>query len=141
MLEIHRTLPASPAAVFAAWTDPAKVSRWFGPGTFTCPRAEIDLRPGGRYRIEIRDPAGPGPSLVATGVYREIKPFERLVFTWTWEDGTLPETLVTVQLRGVGDKTELYLVHERFPTQKDVEEHNVGWMGCLPKLPAACNAE
>jgi hypothetical protein len=34
-----------------AWTDPEHLRRWWGPGAFTCPEAEVDLRPGGTYRL------------------------------------------------------------------------------------------
>ena len=68
-LEIERTLSAPAAAVFAAWTDPAKIKTWMAPGPLSVPRADVDLRPGGRYRIEMQDPGG--DKHVAVGEYRE----------------------------------------------------------------------
>ena len=49
-LTLKRRLKASPAKVFAAWTDPEKIKRWMGPGEIVTVRAESDPREGGRYR-------------------------------------------------------------------------------------------
>ena len=55
-LTLERRLKASPAQVFSAWADPEKIVRWFGPKETTdCSvKAEMDVRPGGRYRISFK---------------------------------------------------------------------------------------
>jgi len=55
-IAITRTFRASPERVFAAWTDPAKLARWFGPDGFTTTTHEFDLRPGGTWRHTMRGP-------------------------------------------------------------------------------------
>ena len=79
--------------------------QWFAPAdNFSTPLAEVDLRVGGSYRIQMKDPSG--ETHTVGGEYREIRKSERLVFTWAWEEGEgcggeiegpMPETLVTVQ--------------------------------------------
>ena len=69
-LTLKRRLKASPAKVFAAWTDPEKIKRWMGPGEIVTVRAESDPREGGRYLILMRSPNGE-PHNVG-GVYREV---------------------------------------------------------------------
>ena len=76
---ITRVLDAPRALVFRAWTDPAQLARWWGPSGFTTPVSEVDLRPGGAWRIVMRSPDGVDYPL--RGVYREIVEPERLVYT------------------------------------------------------------
>ena len=52
-LRLTRLIKAGRDRVFAAWTDPAILKQWWGPGPITCPEAHIDLREGGTYRIEV----------------------------------------------------------------------------------------
>ena len=80
-LTIRRRLPAPPSLVFQAWTDPDRFGRWFGPPGAELVEAEMEPRAGGRYRILMR--AG-GEEHGVGGVYREVVPDERLVFTWAW---------------------------------------------------------
>jgi uncharacterized protein YndB with AHSA1/START domain len=76
---ITRTFDAPRALVFKAWTDPKHMAQWWGPDGFTNPVCELDVRPGGAWRIVMRAPNG--EEHPAKGVYREIVPPERLVFT------------------------------------------------------------
>jgi uncharacterized protein YndB with AHSA1/START domain len=132
-LAIVRTVAAPVGEVFAAWTRPELLSQWFAPGTMTAEVAELDPRPGGRFRIAMHDPAS-GDRHIVSGVYREVAENERLVFTWSWEGLAAPETLVSVLLRGQGDATEVLLTHEGFPTAELRESHQQGWAGSTQKL-------
>jgi uncharacterized protein YndB with AHSA1/START domain len=76
---ITRVFNAPRALVYKAWTDPKQMARWWGPKTFTNPVCNLDVRPGGAYRIVMRDPRG--TEYPMKGVYREIIPNERIVFT------------------------------------------------------------
>ncbi|MDD4892244.1 MAG: SRPBCC domain-containing protein [Phycisphaerae bacterium] len=134
-LVIERVLRADREAVFRCWTDPAHLMRWFGPAEHSTPLAEVDLRVGGRYRIGMKKGAD-GPTHIVGGVYREISPPERLVFTWAWETSVQPadETLVTVDLHDMGDQTRLVLTQEKFPSGAMREQHFEGWSSCLDRL-------
>ncbi|MBI5094946.1 MAG: SRPBCC domain-containing protein [Candidatus Hydrogenedentes bacterium] len=81
---VSRVLDAPRSLVFEAWTDPKHVTQWWGPHRFTCPACELDLRPGGAYRIVMRAPNGADYPL--TGVFREIVAPERLVMTIDWSE-------------------------------------------------------
>jgi uncharacterized protein YndB with AHSA1/START domain len=77
---VTRVLPASRAAVWAAWTEPEKL-RWFagvGPGVDFEP--SVDLRVGGAWHVHLYQPDG--MDYVTGGIYQEIVPYERLVFAW-----------------------------------------------------------
>ena len=96
-LTIVRLFDAPRALVFAAFTDPVHLARWWGPHGFTNPVCEFDARPGGAFRIHMQAPDG--TIHVTQGVVREIVKPERLVFTVALleDDGSIRlENLTTV---------------------------------------------
>jgi uncharacterized protein YndB with AHSA1/START domain len=133
-LSLRRTFKAPRERVFRAWTDPDELRKWWGPEGYVTPSAEVDLRVGGKYRLGMRK-LPDGDIFYLSGIYREVRPPERLVYTWRWEaKPELGETLVTVEFREVGDSTEVILTHEFFPTPQARDDHNRGWSGCLDRL-------
>jgi uncharacterized protein YndB with AHSA1/START domain len=132
-LSLRRTFQASRERVFRAWTTPEEIKRWKGPGERTTPVAEVDLRVGGAYRVHMRSPDGSEMRLV--GVYREVDPPKKLVYTWGWETNPeMGETLVTVEFLERGRATEVVLKHELFPADDVRDQHEQGWHGSLDKL-------
>jgi uncharacterized protein YndB with AHSA1/START domain len=134
LVQLEREIAAPPDAAFEAFTRRETLSRWFAPADdFGCVVHELDVRPGGRYRIEMRDPAG--PVHVVSGTYETVERPRLLVFTWAWEgragDGV---SRVTVRLEPGGRGTRLTLVHELLPTPETREAHAKGWIGCLGRL-------
>jgi uncharacterized protein YndB with AHSA1/START domain len=137
-LVISRTFQAPRALVWQAWTDPAHIVKWWGPHRFTCPRAEIDLRPGGRLSFDMRAPDG--TVFPTAGTVEEVVPPERLVMTTRLaQDGvTIAEVQHTVLLEDRGEQTRLTLrAHVRIATDAataalaGMEE---GWSQALDKL-------
>jgi uncharacterized protein YndB with AHSA1/START domain len=94
--------------------------------------AEADVQVGGRYRIRMVAPDGKEHHV--SGVYLEVIPNRKLVFTWVGKETSETETLVTVTLRPSGSGTELELKHEHFSDTKDRDSHQEGWSGCLTVL-------
>ena len=131
-LTLKRRINAPPAKVYAAWTDPAKIAVWFGPGPLENVIAETDVRVGGRFRVAMRAPDGEVHDV--SGVYREVTPDEKLVFTWAWRSTPERESLVTVLLKPDGDGTLLTLIHEQFFDEAARDRHQSGWAGTLDKL-------
>lgn len=134
-LRITRTFPAPRDQVFRAWTEPAQLERWFARATdqHTTRVHALDLRAGGSYRIEMKNPEGRIYLLV--GTYREVTPPERLVYTWKLEtDPQFGETLVTVEFAERGGSTEVRLTHERFLSKEALEAHSQRWNACLDTL-------
>jgi uncharacterized protein YndB with AHSA1/START domain len=131
-LTIKRRFNAPPAKVFAAWTDPEKVKLWMGPGEVKTVRAEYDLRVGGSYHIGMLTPAGEAHDV--SGVYREVVPNEKLVFTWAWKTTPERESLVTVTFKPDGDGTLMTLTHEQLFDADARDRHQYGWNGALEKL-------
>ena len=138
-LTITRIFDAPCELVFKAWTDPKHVAQWWGPRGFTNPVCEMDLRPGGSFRIVMRAPDGVDHPM--TGVFREIVEPERLVFTNValGEKGNpVLEGLTTVTFAEHGGKTKLTLqtsavglVAEAAPMLEGMEE---GWTQSMDRL-------
>jgi uncharacterized protein YndB with AHSA1/START domain len=131
-LTLKRRLRALPAQVYSAWTEPEKVKRWFGPGGVQIELAEFDTRVGGRYRIVGR--SSDGEEHDVSGIFREVIPGEKLVYTWAWRSTPERESLVTVEFRREGEGTLLTLRHEEFFDEPARDRHNFGWTGALDKL-------
>ncbi|MDI3254350.1 MAG: SRPBCC domain-containing protein [Bacillota bacterium] len=133
-LQLKRTIKASPAELFAAWTQPELMKKWYAPGTMTVPVAVSDLRVGGSYRLEMAD--GPEQRHVAVGTYKQIIPNKLLAFTWNSDcsTDTSAETLVTIEFTEVAGGTELVLTHEGFTDVETRDKHEHGWNGCLDNL-------
>ena len=135
-LRLTRRVPASVEEVYRAWTDPEVLARWWGPGEHRVRTAQLDVRPGGAYRIEVGTPEG--GLLVMAGVYTDVQPPTRLAFTWNWEAGGPGggETAVTVELTRVDDATEIAIVHAGFADAAEATPYTDGWAAALPKLLA-----
>jgi uncharacterized protein YndB with AHSA1/START domain len=132
-----RIVEATAEEVFNAWVDPEVLSRWWGPGDMTA-EVELDPRPGGAYRFVMTDPEPGSRSVVVLGTYRTVEPPRRLQFTWRWESGSpdAVESLVTVELEPLGDRTELTLIHGGFPDETVAAPYRSGWDRTLPGLEA-----
>jgi uncharacterized protein YndB with AHSA1/START domain len=138
-ITIARIFDAPPELVFHAWTEPAHLARWFGPRCFTNPVCEVDFRVGGKWRIVMRGPDG--TDYPCGGVYREIEPARRLVFTNIATDGEgkpVLDGLTTVIFEPHGAQTKL-TVHMRatglvpYAPQMLAGMH-AGWSQSLDKL-------
>ena len=143
-LQLTRVFDAPRELVFKAWTDANQFRQWFGAaacGGAALLSVKLDARVGGKYRLQMRRPDGEFYTTV--GIYREVKPPERLVFTWQFEkDGSgdefgevePPEMVVTVELKARGRQTELILTHEEFASVESRDRHEDGWTRCLAAL-------
>ncbi len=131
-LTLKRRLKAPPAKVFAAWTEPEKIVKWFGPDAGPVHEASTDVRVGGRYAVSFSTEDGEQHHV--SGIYREVVPNEKLVFTWAWRTMPERESLVTVLIKPDGTGSLLTLIHEQFFDEPARDRHRQGWSGCLDKL-------
>jgi len=106
--------------------------KWFGPDAGPVKQASADVRVGRRYAVKFHTEDGEEHNV--GGIYREVVPNQKLVFTWAWR--TLPErvSLVTVLIKPEGTGSLLTLVHEQFFDEPARDRHAQGWTGCLDKL-------
>ena len=134
-LRFTRLIHAPRDRVFAAWTTPADIIKWFGPETCRTLSAKIDLRVGGEYVFHLTtDDYG---EVDLRGVFWEVKAPARLVYTWNWTGNPkleINETLVTVDFLDRNGSTEVQIVHDRLPNKEAGAQHTYGWGGCLDNL-------
>lgn len=137
-LVIMRVFNAPREVVWRAWTDPKHAVRWWGPKEYPATDLEMDLRPGGIWRGRLRSPTD-GSELSHKGVFREVTPPERLVFTFSWdEDGERGlETLVTITFADQGDKTLMEFRQIPFQSVEERDGHRYGWGSAFERLDAA----
>jgi uncharacterized protein YndB with AHSA1/START domain len=133
-LTLARRLNASPEKVYAAWTDPQNLIQWFMPPSVVpgTVKAEMDLRVGGKYRFSFKK--DDGEYFEVGGVYREVVPNARLVFTWAWHSTPERESVVTIAIKAEGERTLLRLHHAQFADQAACDSHERGWSGMLDNI-------
>ncbi len=141
-LILTRHFDAAPEAVYRAWTDPELLRQWFVPAPWTIAHADVDARPGGASLIVMRSPEGeemPNP-----GVYLEVVPNRRLVFTdayttaWVPADKPFMTVIVTFDEEAGGTR---YTARARHWTNADRQAHedmgfHEGWSRCAEQLAA-----
>jgi uncharacterized protein YndB with AHSA1/START domain len=134
-LLIERVFNAPRELVFRAWTDPAHIRNWFGPRDYPATQVTMDVRPGGRWRGCLRS-TETGNDLWVGGVYREIVPPERLVFTFAWEEEGERglETLVTITFAEQGAKTLMTFRQTPFQSAGELDGHRGGWTSSFDRL-------
>ncbi|HEX6927813.1 MAG TPA: SRPBCC domain-containing protein [Gammaproteobacteria bacterium] len=136
-VDIARRFDAPRELVFSMWTDAEHFAAWCAPAKFAIIDSRVDARRGGVWWSMMRAPDG--ETCMASGVYREIIPPQRLVFTYAHEmpDGSRgPETLVTVTFDEAGGQTQLRLHQEVFESVENRVAHLMGWNECLDRLEA-----
>jgi uncharacterized protein YndB with AHSA1/START domain len=139
-LVVTRDFDAPRELLWKAWTEPGQIKEW-PPEDMTVESVKVDLRVGGRFRIQQK--MADGEFFTAAGRYLEVKMPERLVYTWDWEKdgggtefGELEgnETQVTVEFRASGKRTQLVLTHEKFASVERRDRHEGGWQSWLDRL-------
>ncbi len=130
---LEREFEAPPDLVYAAWTRPELLDWFYNPGHPTKMPVTVDLRVGGQWRQEMV--ISPTNRYVTGGLYREIVPSRRLVFSWGavggWPalDPDRPDDNPRVTLTFSGrDRTVLNLLVE-FPAGMSIEAVD-WWMNC-----------
>lgn len=149
-LRLSRVFNAPVALVWKAWTDPEHFKQWWGPIPFTCPFARMDVRPGGSYLWCMRSPDG--TEHWTTGVFREVVPLERIVYSDSFADKDgrpVPpshygfgddwpvELEVTVTFEALAGRTRMTLRHRGLPGATMGEMARAGWSQSLDKLAAS----
>ncbi len=133
-VRLHRVLRTTPERLFRAFTDPDAMVKWLPPHGFTGKVHEIDVRPGGRYRMSFTN-LTTGHSHSFGGEYLEVVPGVRLVHTDKFDDPNLPgEMRVTVSMKKVSCGVELDVLQEGIPAVIPVEMCHLGWQESLQLL-------
>ncbi|WP_016698918.1 SRPBCC family protein [Actinoalloteichus spitiensis] len=98
-ITLRRSFDAPAHLVFAAWTQPDLLVRWFGARGWNLVECEVDLRVGGTWRFVSRGPGG--AEMTQSGVYRDIEPARLLVHTESYDGADHPDLTLLVTTRFV----------------------------------------
>lgn len=136
--ELTRTFDAPIARVFDAWSKPEMLSRWFGPRLYPVTHCELDFRPGGKMSVTMTGPDGVAHT--STGIYQEVVPLERIIWTFGFPGGDPDLVHTTVLFEDLGGKTRVHvrqafreLTPETEPFARGMQE---GWTQTLENLGA-----
>lgn len=153
-IKIERVFDAPVERVWAMWTEPENVAKWWGPKDFKGSVSEMDFRVGGKFVYCMRGAMGPGQpeqNFYSGGEFIEIVPTQKLVVTDYFTDtegnkinakevgmpGEWPDEMrVTVTFEDMGGKTKLSLLHEGHPAEM-ADMAQAGWNQSLDKFAAA----
>lgn len=143
-LTITRTIAASPKTVYRVWTT--RTGEWWAPRPYTTPGVELDLRPGGIGRMDMRSPDG--VDMPNQGVFLEVEPDRKLVFTNAFAKGWVPQdpfmvTIVTFEPEGEGTR---YTARVRHWSEEAMRRHEAmgfhqGWGIVAGQLAELAEAE
>jgi len=144
VITITRMFDAPRELVWRAFTDPSYLARWFSPSGLSTPRCEVDVRPGGAWRIDMRTPDG--TVYPNQGVYLEVVEPERLVWTDVvdetnapaWGETAPPSAVNTARFDDLGGTTKLTLtIRLASPADRDAmlaQGAVEGWNSSLDQL-------
>jgi uncharacterized protein YndB with AHSA1/START domain len=140
-VQFHRVLRARPERVYRAFLDADAVVKWLPPNGFTGKVHQMDVRPGGKYKMSFTNFTS-GKSHSFGGEYLELVPNERIRWTDRFDDPGLPgEMTVTVRLKQVMVGTEVNIVQEGLPDVIPPEACTLGWQESLTLLAKLVEAE
>ena len=133
-IQLHRVLRAPPQRVYRAFLDAAAIAKWLPPFGFTCTVHHMEAKVGGTHKMSFTNfTTGQGHSF--GGRYRDLVPFERIRYTDSFDDPSLPgEMQTTVTLKQVSCGTELSVVQEGVPAAIPLEMCYLGWQDSLTQL-------
>jgi uncharacterized protein YndB with AHSA1/START domain len=134
-LRLERFIPSSPEDLFGLRIEQEQIARWWAPDGYKATVHDLDVRPGGRWRIVLRGSGG--RELAMGGFYHIVEPPQRLTFSWAWEEETGTrgsETEVTVSFEPVLGGTRLVLVHQSFDSKNARDRHLAGWSASFDRL-------
>jgi uncharacterized protein YndB with AHSA1/START domain len=141
-LFITRTIAAPRAAVWRCWTEPELLKRWYCPKPWRVTEASLDLRPGGRMNTVFEGPDGERHD--NKGIFLEIVPMERLIFTDAFTEGFMPKDVAPfmtgfVHLSGAPDGGTAMHWGGRHWTADDKAKHEAmgfhdGWNAAATQL-------
>jgi uncharacterized protein YndB with AHSA1/START domain len=137
-IRISRSFSASPQEVWQAWTDPRLVKSWFGSDpNGKVLDASLDVRPGGTFEVTFRN--SDDTQFTCAGTYKEIKKYQRLVFTWTWKDRPEVQESVTLVFQARQTGTLMIFRHANIDAGT-THDYETGWRSTFDKLERTLKA-
>jgi uncharacterized protein YndB with AHSA1/START domain len=131
-VRVNRIIAASAQQLFEAWTAADQLCKWWGPPGGSCLSADVDARPGGKYRID--NLLADGSVVTIEGVFLKVEAPHLLSYTWRLTSGPVAPELVTVTFTEADGRTEVAVIHQHVTDPAARIEHGRGWVACLDGL-------
>ena len=133
-VRFHRVFAAKPDKIYRAFLEPDAIASWLPPYGFLCTVHLLEAKVGGSHRMSFRN-FTTGEIHSFGGVYLDLVPGKRIVYTDRFDDPNLPgEMKVTVALKAVSTGTELAIEQSGIPDMIPPEACYLGWQDSLQKL-------
>ena len=133
-IRLHRVITAKPEKIYRAFIESDAIASWLPPYGFLCTVHEMNAKVGGSHKMSFRN-FTTSESHSFGGIYLELTPGERLVYTDKFDDPNMPgEMKVTVDLKAVSVGTEITITQEGVPDMVPPEACYLGWQDSLDKL-------
>jgi uncharacterized protein YndB with AHSA1/START domain len=151
-ITIVKTFDAPVQSVWKYWSEPKHFKQWWGPADATCIACRMDFRVGGTFLncLRVNDVNNEAMDVWATGTYKVIEPFKKLVFTDSFADkdgnivpsshygaaGIARELEVALTFEALGDKTKMTLQHTKLgeTTQDARDAMEASWQESFKKI-------
>jgi uncharacterized protein YndB with AHSA1/START domain len=132
-LTVKKFIRAKRDKVFAAWVTPEIMNQWFCPEGLALAESSADPRVGGSFHAVMTGAPG---TFTVRGVYQEITPSSKLVFSHRWQEPEAVDTLVTVEFADSDGGTLVTLTHAQLRNEESARGHEQGWTSTLDGLAA-----
>lgn len=118
--------------LYAAWTQPEQLKKWWKPMTNSLTDVTNDLKEGGTVKYVFQN------NLTISGTYEEVKEAERLVYSWDWHfaEDVLKNAnyKLTVEFKSNGNGSSIKVLQDNFQDEEGTLPHQEGWNKGLEDL-------
>jgi uncharacterized protein YndB with AHSA1/START domain len=133
-VKIHRVLRAEPEKVYRAFLDRDAIVKWLPPYGFVCTVDHMNPSVGGTFKMSFTNFSN-GSSNSFGGEYKELVPFERIVYTDKFDEpGLEGDILVSITLTKVSCGTDIDITQSGIPSVIPVEMCYLGWQESMDQL-------
>jgi uncharacterized protein YndB with AHSA1/START domain len=131
-LVIERIFDAEIELLWKCWTEPQYIGQWFGSDPHgTVEKVDLDLRVGGKYRIEFSD--SDHSVHICKGEYTNIEHLKKLEMSWEWESEPNQISQLKVEFAAIENNAKVILTHSNIEFES-IHNYAHGWNGALYKI-------
>ncbi|HVF80562.1 MAG TPA: SRPBCC domain-containing protein [Flavisolibacter sp.] len=138
-IELTKDFGVSAEVLYKAWTTEDGLKQWWHPMGNTLRGLTNELRDGGKVEYQFSTAEGE-EAFTISGVYKEVLPVKKLVYTWNWKlpSPSVQDTdfLLTIEFTSTGSGSSLHVMQENFTSEEAVQPHREGWENALQDLAA-----
>lgn len=136
-IELEHDFAVPVTRLYQAWITTEDLKQWWKPSENTLVKVEQQVQEGGDIRYEFEGQNGQ-TSLIITGKYSEVKPDEKLVYSWNWDvsaDGVgKSDHQLNISFLANGDQSKIKVEQDNFENEESITPHKEGWVKALDAL-------